>query len=624
VEGEPSAARRALFLAALVVAAPLALAIGLLLAVLALVGIAVAALAWLVRAAGAWCWYAATRWRRTDYPFRLRAPSRPFARRTVLRDARMHAVPAFADAGSRLVAFLLSPTALTISALGVVFPPLRARPYVRVFSPPRLVEKVVGLGERNGFLVDGRESIVRPYDEWLEVEFPEIPHFLAWWNSSGPAPYEPLDPPYVDRHAKAAGLARLELGAHPDPFGYPGLAMATIRRRSIRGLRELLISQSEIDDRGDPDLDDRADAGIIRIVSRIVAPGERMWIVQIPSTQSFDPRSGVAPNDITAGLVASSGRQPTLSRAALSAMAQAGIRRGEPVLISGFSLGGIIAAELAMSSIETGYRVTHVVTEGAPTGRARIPKGVRVLSFEHLLDAFPRLDGRRNPVGAWVTVSAGPPVPFTGPLGFAHHLPSYAETAGDVAADPPGDRVRDFVETSRDFFGAGQVVHDFAATRTGQTVARPFLPVHVRWAEEDGITSRTLRALLRRVVGVVAVDIFASHTGYPTSVQWNADILVERLEPWLRDVDRRIVYRGLIALLAQRRAAGIHLRVQARDEAGITWEATLQRAGDGRWHERVDLDYGDSAAEARSVGVLGRHDAGARVGFHPSTAFDVP
>ncbi|WP_150307166.1 hypothetical protein [Planctomonas psychrotolerans] len=618
----PSLGRRLLVAVGLVALAPVALMIGLLLAALALAGLALAMLIWLLRAVWAWCWFLATRGRHPDYPFRLRPPTHPAARLAALRDARMHAVPFGADAGTRLIAFLLAPTALTISVLGIFLPSFRARPYFWVFTPPRLVAKFVRLAEMRGLLVDGTDAVVRPYDEWLRAEFPEIPQFVAWWRSSDPAPYDPLPPASGGGAVTEAGLDRLQLGAHPDPLGHPGLAMAAIRRRSVRSLRELFVSQNEVDDRGDPDLDDRADAGIIRIVERVTDTAERVWIVHIPSTQSFDPRSGLAPNDITAGLVASSGNQPTLARAVLSAMAQSGIRAGERVLISGFSLGGIIAAELATTSVETGYAVTHVITAGAPTGRAHVPQNVRVLSFEHALDAFPRLDGRRNPVDGWITVTAGPPVPHQGRLGFAHHLPSYAETAASVEAEPPDARVREFLDTARDFFGPGQTIHDFAATRADESVARPALPVLVRWVHEDGITARTLQAALRRVSGVVAVDIYASHIGYPTAVRWNADILIERLEPWLRNVDRRIVYRSLVGLLEQRRAVGLHLRIQARDAVDVTWEATLHRTGDGRWHERVGLDFAGPEAEQQSGPLIEQYSSSARVGYYPEGSWD--
>lgn len=600
-------------MAALAIAAPVALAIGLLLAPLALAGLILVVLVRLARIAGAWIWFLATRGRRPDYPLRLRVPVTPVARREALRDVLLTILPAVAGGGARLAAPLLAPTALLISALGLAFPSLRARPYLRVFTPPHLVAKAVSLGQNRGWFLDGERSDVGAYDEWLEGAFPEIPHFLDWWRSGDPRPYTPVDPTPIDSHVGAAGLGRLELGPHPDPLGYPGLALGAMRRRGMRGLRELIESQRDIDDRGDPDLDERADAGVIRIVSRQSDAGGRVWIVQIPSTQSFDPRAGLAPNDITAGLIASSGGQPTLARAALDAMTLAGIRPGEPVLISGFSLGGIVATELARLSARSGHSVTHVVTSGAPTGRARVPEGVRVLSFEHALDLVPRLDGRRNPIGRWVTVSSGPPVFSDYRFVATHHIPSYAETAGAIEDDPGDERLADFLASATGFFGPGQVVRDFAATRSGAAVARPAVPFVLRGAEEDGVTTRTLRAAFRRVAGVVAVDIYPSRVGYPTTIVWAADILVERFDPWFDRVDRRILYRGLIALLVQRRAVGIHLQIQARDEPDATWEATLQRAGDGSWRERVDVSFGSVAAERRCRPFLDDRGAGSRV-----------
>jgi pimeloyl-ACP methyl ester carboxylesterase len=432
-------------------------------------------------------------------------------------------------------------------------------------------------------------------------------------------------------------FANLALGPYPDPLGYPGLAAAAMRRREIRGLRELFISQREIDDMGDPDLDDRGDAAVIRIVSRTAGDGIRLWVVQLPSTQTWHPRSGIAPNDITANLVIGAEREPTVTRAAIEAMTLAGIGAGEPVLLAGFSLGGMVAAQVAQRADELGFMVTHLVTAGAPLGRLAIPERIHVLAIEHVLDPVPRIEGRENPVWSssapnapeWVTVKAGPPVPRGYRMAVAHHSPSYAETAGQIEESPPDERVARLLAGGPiggrgvlEFFGPGQFLRDYAATRAGFSTPRAAVPLYLHSAVEDGITRGTLRSGLRRVPGVIAVDIYQSRTGFPTTIVWNADVLVRSLRPWFGTVERAIVYRGLLSLLKRRRAIGIHFRLQAKETPGVLWEATVQRVADGRWLEHIDVTFVTPEAEEEFMPVLLPDGWASTINYYPPDAFD--
>jgi pimeloyl-ACP methyl ester carboxylesterase len=88
-------------------------------------------------------------------------------------------------------------------------------------------------------------------------------------------------------------------------------------------------------------------------------------------------------------------------------MASAGVTPGqEPVMLSGHSQGGLLAAALAATPrFRRRFRVTHVVAAGAPIGRAAVPASVRVLALEHRRDPVPRLDQRPDPDRPrWVTV----------------------------------------------------------------------------------------------------------------------------------------------------------------------------------------------------------------------------
>jgi hypothetical protein len=615
------------------VAASMVLCAGLALFVLAIV-------AWLVNLAVRltgicieWFWYLEQRVTGRGYPFRLRRPVRRAARRSALNDGYLQTFPRAVGLAARVAGFLFTPLALLASVAGIFSSHWRARPYVALFSLPALERKLTGLGRRRGFFNDGVRPHVVPYDRFLAEIFPQRANFLSWWRDPNASQqFEPVAAAWDDP-SRFAGLA---LGPVPDVLGLPGLALVAMRRTSISGLRELFISQREIDDLGDPDLDGRGECAVIRIVDRPGADGVRRWIVQFPSTQVWHPRSGQAPNDLTADLVALSLTETTLTRAAFDAMHQARIGKHDHVLVAGFSLGGLIAGQVAERAAERGFTVTHLLTAGAPIGRDRIDPSIHVLSIEHLLDPVPRLEGRENPVwseriaGApeWVTVKAGPPLPRGYHVAVTHHSPSYAETAGAVEDDPPDDRVIHYLNGDEGatgvlaFFGPDQRLRDYAATRAAFRSPQVDVPLSFRPSGAEGITRESLRITLRRVPGVIAVDIYPSRTGFPTTVLWSADVLVRSLTPWFTDVERTVVYRALLSRPVRRRAAGVHLRLQAKDSPGVTWESTVQRTLDGRWRELVDVSFDTDAAERRYLPVLLPDGWTSRITYYAGDAFD--
>lgn len=631
-----------------VLGAILMLAIGVVLLALGVVAAVVAAAVWLVGYVVAWIWFLVQGPRRIPYPFRLHAPVRRRARTIVFSSLYLSSAPRIVGASARLAGFLLSPLALLASAVGLVAPRWRARPYVAVFTLAGILRKSVNLGRRRGWLRDGHDARVLGYDAFLGETFPHILDFLRWWRDpDAPHDYRP-SPGLVD---VPAGLLGLHLEPYPDPLGYPGLAAGALRRRQITGLRQLFVSQREIDDLCDPDLDDRADVALIRVSSRM-AGGRRHWIVQFPSTKSWHPRAGVAPNDLTADLVIGAEGEPTVTRAGLEVMRAAGIREGEPVMLAGFSLGGMVAAQVAVRAEAEGFTVTHLVTGGTPLGRVPIPRGVHVLALEHVLDIVPRIEGRENPVrcrnddtggaaggaaggadagavvGAvvgtdeFVTVLAGPPLPAEFRLGVLHQSTAYADTARTLELDPPDERVAALLAELRVFFGPDQRLVDHAALRTSTSVVQPSVPFYLHSTVQEGITRGTLRQTLRRIPDVLAVDVYQSRAGFATTILWNADVLVRSLRPWFASVERMAVYRGLLSLLKRRRAVGIHFRLQAKETPGVTWEATVQRMADGQWREIIDLTFDDAESEREFRPVLLPGGDASTVTYYPADAFD--
>ena len=279
--------RRVALAGAIVVGVPVALALGLLLLALGVVFGIVAVVVWLVGAAAAWVWFAVQRARRIPYPFELPPPARRRPRIRSLSSLYLSLVPRTIGGVARVAGVLLSPLALLASVAGLFTVRWRARPYVAVFTLPSLLLKAVNLGRRRGLLRDGHDARTLLYDDYLASAFPLLADFGQWWRDPhGPHDYTP-SPGLPD---VPAGLTGLHLGPYPDPLGYPGLAVSAMRRRSIRSLRDVFLSQREIDDLCDPDLDDRAEIGVIRVCRRRDERGVRHWIVQFASTKSWDPR----------------------------------------------------------------------------------------------------------------------------------------------------------------------------------------------------------------------------------------------------------------------------------------------------------------------------------------------
>lgn len=207
---------------------------------------------------------------------------------------------------------------------------------------------------------------------------------------------------------------------------------------------------------------DTSKAGVEDALARIritEVPGNPpQFIVQVPSTQAWDPAAGSTPNDVTADTHAMLARQTALSSAVDAAMQKAGIKEGNPVMIQGFSLGGIVAGQMAADP-SLNYNFTHVVTGGSPVANFDIPSDVQVLSLEFDEDPVAKLDGHNNPDAAnWTTVHAPAPalpdevvpVGIAGEQG-AHNAERYAITAGEVegSTDPS---ITAWTDSAADYF----------------------------------------------------------------------------------------------------------------------------------------------------------------------------
>lgn len=161
------------------------------------------------------------------------------------------------------------------------------------------------------------------------------------------------------------------------------------------------------------------------------------WLVLVPGTQEWDPRAGGNPFDVTTDLVEMADEMSVLAGGAAAALAlaqqdagRAGL--GDPVMLVGHSLGGIVAAGLAADpAFRARFTVTDVVTTGSPVALADVPRSVRTLSLEHTDDVIPKLDLAGNPQRAgWVTLRTAAPAGSGSP----HDCTAYAQTMRSATA----------------------------------------------------------------------------------------------------------------------------------------------------------------------------------------------
>jgi hypothetical protein len=262
----------------------------------------------------------------------------------------------------------------------------------------------------------------------------------------------------------SAGLLGLLYGAPPRPLVTPlPTALGTRRPRSVRDLVEHLHEVAALS--GDPDSPAN---GTIEVQTVTAPDGSVRHLLYLPGTDDFnapwDQDADV--RDLETDLDSISGRPDAYQQGILQALEDAGVGKGEPLLVVGHSLGGMEAAALLAG--HGGYEITDVVTAGSPTAQVpSFPAGSHVLSLEQRGDIVPELDGAPNPDSVEQTTVTFDADPDGGIL--AHHsYATYEAGAGlvDASTDPS---VVDAVASLHDhgFLGADGEAHSqvFQITR---------------------------------------------------------------------------------------------------------------------------------------------------------------
>jgi hypothetical protein len=188
------------------------------------------------------------------------------------------------------------------------------------------------------------------------------------------------------------------------------------------------------------------------------------YTVQIPSTLSWNPIAGTIPNDVTSDLIAMSGDQTALTNAVFAAMDEQGIPTGPgapPVMMVGFSLGGITAASMAADP--RGYNIQQVVTAGSPISEIAIPAHVDVTAFQAKQDVVPETSGGTNP-SSWTTVQKDGPL-LLGEDESTLIGPQNAHDANRYAVMAANEENVNTDAVIAEYFSGDVTVNDYYATR---------------------------------------------------------------------------------------------------------------------------------------------------------------
>ncbi|MFM6977140.1 MAG: lipase family protein, partial [Micrococcales bacterium] len=154
-------------------------------------------------------------------------------------------------------------------------------------------------------------------------------------------------------------------------------------------------------------------------------------IVYLPGTRTGSFGWNANPMDMKTNLQEMSGRVSNVEVGLEKALAAAGVKPSDRIMLVGHSQGGLVAisaAERAKSG-DFPYFVQKVVTFGSPVGAKYADLLPNVLSVENKFDLVPKLDLKGNPESPnWLTLEGkveGDPI-------TAHRMESYLQISTEI------------------------------------------------------------------------------------------------------------------------------------------------------------------------------------------------
>ena len=222
------------------------------------------------------------------------------------------------------------------------------------------------------------------------------------------------------------------------------------------GSRENVTPPAGIQDRAN-NTQSAADGDRAQIrIDRYTEPGQPdSFEVYIGGTADFSPVPGVDPFDLTSNLQLVAGLPAGALTGVLEAMTAAGISTDSPVVFTGHSQGGIIAASIVASEK---FNTMGLVTFGAPVGQIAIPAGIPALLVEHREDLVPALGGMQQNISATtvqLAAYAGPEDVPTDRAMPAHRIEAYSQSGWVIDNNAVSTEVTSVIQ-ALDRFSAGK------------------------------------------------------------------------------------------------------------------------------------------------------------------------
>jgi len=156
------------------------------------------------------------------------------------------------------------------------------------------------------------------------------------------------------------------------------------------------------------------------------------YVVYLGPTETFSPFSDHEPRDLSSNVHGVAGLDPGAYRVVERAMADAGIRPGDEVVVAGFSQGGLMA-DLVIASGD--WNVVGKQTFGAPSGNIPMPEGLFGMAVRNTDDFIPALAGPQldhHVLQVEREAFAGDTPPPTALPAPAHQRGGYADTADAI------------------------------------------------------------------------------------------------------------------------------------------------------------------------------------------------
>lgn len=171
-------------------------------------------------------------------------------------------------------------------------------------------------------------------------------------------------------------------------FGY--LNESRVETRQVSSTATLTLPRGWEDRASRIEHGDRDDAPQVRIDRYEVVGEPDRFEVYVSGTKDFAPGKDSEPWDLTSNLNGIAGRDFGAYESVRQAMVEAGVTSETPVMFTGHSQGGLVAAELAASG---DYETRGLYTVGAPACQVAVPHEIPWLALEHTNDIVPALSG---------------------------------------------------------------------------------------------------------------------------------------------------------------------------------------------------------------------------------------